>query len=205
MIGGGYGEETWLKPAVGRSGRRALGNRLHHLEPGESCPSARSRSGASSCAIMLSFGVSALRRDDQASGRDADPRGPDPRPGARRRSTQGATFRSPKAPKPAGHAASHAALFRWFRPSSTPRKKSWRIAVLIVAAGGIADGRGLAAAGHLMLGAAQASCWARVLSPAGSGGAQLRRRHGSCGSSGDRTIRSLIFDIARREHLAAPL
>jgi nitronate monooxygenase len=71
----------------------------------------------------------------------------------------------------------------------------------VVAAGGIADGRGLAAA--LMLGAAGVLMGTRFYASqeaAGAQGAKERIRK----ATGDDTLRSIVFDIARRNVWPAP-
>jgi nitronate monooxygenase len=71
----------------------------------------------------------------------------------------------------------------------------------VVAAGGIADGRGLAAA--LMLGAAGVLMGTRFYASqeaAGAQGAKERIR----GATGDDTLRSIVFDISRRNVWPAP-
>jgi nitronate monooxygenase len=71
----------------------------------------------------------------------------------------------------------------------------------VVAAGGIADGRGLAAA--LMLGAAGVLMGTRFYASqeaAGAQGAKERIRE----ATGDDTLRSIVFDISRRNVWSAP-
>ena len=71
----------------------------------------------------------------------------------------------------------------------------------VVAAGGIADGRGLAAA--LMLGAAGVLMGTRFYASqeaAGAQGAKERIRE----ATGDDTLRSIVFDISRRNVWPAP-
>jgi nitronate monooxygenase len=72
---------------------------------------------------------------------------------------------------------------------------------LLVAAGGIADGRGMAAA--LMLGAdgvlLGSRLWASAESLAAAGAVKA-----ALAASGDDTARSPVFDILRRKHWPAP-
>ena len=67
--------------------------------------------------------------------------------------------------------------------------------VPVVAAGGIADGRGLAAA--LMLGAAGVLMGTRLYATEEAAGAPEAKRR-ICGAVGDDTARSIVFDISRR-------
>jgi len=71
----------------------------------------------------------------------------------------------------------------------------------IVAAGGIADGRGLAAA--LMLGAAGVLMGTRFYATRESAGAQAAKERIRA-ASGDDTVRSIVFDISRRNVWPAP-
>ncbi|HXY61662.1 MAG TPA: nitronate monooxygenase [Nitrospirota bacterium] len=71
----------------------------------------------------------------------------------------------------------------------------------IVAAGGIADGRGLAAA--LMLGAAGVLMGTRFYATQESAGAPEAKER-ICAAAGDDTLRSIVFDISRRNVWPAP-
>ncbi|MBV8214213.1 MAG: nitronate monooxygenase [Verrucomicrobia bacterium] len=71
----------------------------------------------------------------------------------------------------------------------------------IVAAGGIADGRGLAAA--LMLGAAGVLMGTRFYASQESAGVQ-RAKERICSATGDDTLRSIVFDISRHNVWPAP-
>ena len=74
-------------------------------------------------------------------------------------------------------------------------------AVPVVAAGGVADGRGLAAA--LMLGADGVLVGTRFYATQEAAGFQTAKER-IVAASGDRTIRSILFDIARRNVWPAP-
>jgi nitronate monooxygenase len=71
----------------------------------------------------------------------------------------------------------------------------------VVAAGGIADGRGLAAA--LALGAAGVMLGTRFYASEEAAGA-LAAKERICAASGDDTLRSIVFDISRRNVWPAP-
>jgi nitronate monooxygenase len=71
----------------------------------------------------------------------------------------------------------------------------------VAAAGGIADGRGLAAA--LMLGADGVLMGTRFYATREAAGS-LKAKERIVNASGDRTVRSIIFDIARRTVWPAP-
>ena len=72
---------------------------------------------------------------------------------------------------------------------------------LVVAAGGIADGRGLAAA--LMLGASGVLMGTRFYAVEEAAGADAAKER-ICGATGDDTARSIVFDISRRNLWPAP-
>lgn len=71
----------------------------------------------------------------------------------------------------------------------------------VVAAGGIADGRGLAAA--LMLGAAGALLGTRFYAAEEAAGARAAKQR-ICAATGDDTVRSIVFDVSRRNVWPAP-
>jgi nitronate monooxygenase len=71
----------------------------------------------------------------------------------------------------------------------------------VVAAGGIADGRGLAAA--LMLGAAGVLMGTRFYASQEAAGPQGAKER-ICEATGDDTLRSIVFDISRRNVWPAP-
>lgn len=73
--------------------------------------------------------------------------------------------------------------------------------VPVVAAGGIADGRGVAAA--MMLGASGALLGTRFYATAESAGAPAAKRR-ICAATGDDTVRSIVFDISRRNVWPSP-
>ncbi len=100
-----------------------------------------------------------------------------------------------RAPKVAA-TATRAGRSRWCRPSSMPRS-----GIPVAAAGGVADGRGVAAA--LMLGADGALVGTRFYATQEAVGATAAKER-IVAASGDKTIRSILFDIARRNVWPAP-
>ena len=74
-------------------------------------------------------------------------------------------------------------------------------AIPVVAAGGVADGRGLAAA--LMLGASGVLMGTRFYATLEAAGAQAAKDR-LCSATGDDTLRSIVFDISRRNVWPAP-
>ena len=76
-----------------------------------------------------------------------------------------------------------------------------RSEIPIVASGGIADGRGLAAA--LMLGASGVLMGTRFYATREAAGAEAAKRR-ICAATGDDTLRSILFDISRRNVWPAP-
>ena len=73
--------------------------------------------------------------------------------------------------------------------------------VPVIAAGGIADGRGLAAA--LMLGASAVLLGTRFYATEEAAAAPIAKQR-ICAASGDDTVRSVVFDISRRNVWPAP-
>lgn len=74
-------------------------------------------------------------------------------------------------------------------------------ALPVVAAGGIADGRGMAAA--LMLGASGVLMGTRFYATSEAAGANAAKER-ICTATGDDTLRSIVFDISRRNVWPAP-
>lgn len=71
----------------------------------------------------------------------------------------------------------------------------------VVAAGGIADGRGLAAA--LMLGACGVLIGTRLYATQEAAGSRAAKER-ICAATGDDTVRSIVFDLSRRRVWPAP-
>ncbi len=195
IIGGGYGEEDWLKRELDAAGDARIGvgfitwsitknPRLLDL--------ALERKPA---AIMLSFGESAphVERIKRA--------------GAllicqvqsvlqaKEVAAQGADIIVAQGTEAGGHGAARATL------PLVPAVVDAVGTVPVAAAGGIADGRGLAAA--LMLGADGVLMGTRFLaSQEAAVSAEAKQR--LLAADGDATIRSTLFDIVRRKEWPAP-
>lgn len=94
-----------------------------------------------------------------------------------------------------GHGATRGSL------SLVPALVDLAGAVPVLAAGGIADGRGLAAA--LMLGASGVALGTRLYATAEAAGFAAAKQR-IVDASGDDTLRSIVFDISRRNVWPAP-
>jgi nitronate monooxygenase len=198
ILGGGYGEEGWLTrelDLLARSGRRfgvgfitwSLATQPHLLDL------ALERRPA---AVMLSFG---------------DPRPfvePIKRAGAqvicqvqslaiaREAAAAGADILVAQGTEAGGHGISRG-LFSLV-PEVVDAVKG---EIPVVAAGGIADGRGLAAA--LMLGASGVLLGTRFYATEEAAGAQAAKERIRA-ATGDDTLRSIVFDLSRRNAWPAP-
>ena len=198
ILGGGYGDETWLRTqldALGDSGQRygvgfitwslARAPRLLDLVL-ERRPSA----------VMLSFG-------------DADPfAARAKRAGvqvicqvqsiemARAALAAGADILVAQGTEAAGHGATRGLM------SLLPEVlDTVGAGVPVVAAGGIADGRGLAAA--LLLGASGVLMGTRFYATQEAAGADAAKQR-IVRADGDGTVRGMVFDITRRRQWPAP-
>jgi nitronate monooxygenase len=198
ILGGGYGEEGWLTrelDLLARSGRRfgvgfitwSLATQPHLLDL------ALERRPA---AVMLSFG---------------DPRPfvePIKRAGAqvicqvqslaiaREAAAAGADILVAQGTEAGGHGISRGLIS--LVPEVVDAVKG---EIPVVAAGGIADGRGLAAA--LMLGASGVLLGTRFYATEEAAGAQAAKERIRA-ATGDDTVRSIVFDISRRNVWPAP-
>jgi nitronate monooxygenase len=201
VLGGGYGEEAWLRreiAALERDGSAAprhgigfitwsLAKRPHLLDialaykPG---------------AVMLSFGDPQpfIRKIKQAGAlaicqvqtvamaRDA--------------AAKGADIIVAQGAEAGGHGVSRGTL--GLVPAVVDAVPA---DIPVVAAGGIADGRGLAAA--LALGAAGVLMGTRFYASEEAAGARAAKER-ICAVSGDDTVRSIVFDISRKTVWPAP-
>ncbi len=188
MIGGGYGDADWVKREIEAAGnaRVGIGFITWRLESRpELFEYALSRSPA---CVMLSFddpdpyipaihqaGALAICQVQSVAG-------------ARQATGLGADMIVAQGAEAGGHGASRATM------ALVPAVVDAVAPVPVVAAGGIADGRGLAAA--LMLGAAGILVGSRFVASEESL-AHDRAKAGAVAASGDATFRGSVFDVAR--------
>jgi nitronate monooxygenase len=195
MIGGGYGEESWLSRQFDLAGGERLGVGFITWSLAKNPRLLDLALERKPAAVMLSFGdvrpfAGTIKRagailicqvQTLEQGRDAV--------------AQGADILVAQGAEAGGHGVARG-LF-----PLVPAMADAAPEAIVVAAGGIADGRGLAAA--LMLGAEGVLMGTRFYATqeaAAPSGAKERVK----GASGDRTIRSRIFDIARKNVWPAP-
>lgn len=193
LIGGGYGDEAWLKQQFAEAGNARVGCGFITWSLAKKPELLDQVIARSPAAVMLSFGVPApfaprvkeagipvicqvqslsLARDAVAAGADIIV-------------AQGT--------EAGGHGASRATLT--LVPEITDYLAKESPATILVAAGGIADGRGLAAA--LMLGAEGVLMGSRFWA---SREAALHPafQNAAMAADGDATIRTTVVDIARK-------
>jgi nitronate monooxygenase len=195
MIGGGYGEEAWLRREMDAAGDARVGvgfitwsmarqPRLLDLVLERRPP-----------AVMLSFGdirphaeriqragalvLAQVHTLEQA--KDA--------------AAKGADVLVAQGAEAGGHGMARGTL------ALVPAVVDVANGIPVVAAGGVADGRGLAAA--LMLGAEGVLIGTRFYATQEAEGADEAKER-IVAASGDRTIRGILFDIARRNVWPAP-
>jgi nitronate monooxygenase len=198
ILGGGYGDETWLRQELDRLATTGVNFGVGFItwsmaKQPTLLDLALERKPA---AVMLSFGdpepfVDRIKRSGAtlicqvqsvALAKEAVARGAD--------------ILVAQGTEAGGHGASRGVM------SLVPEiidEVGTRIPV--VAAGGIADGRGLAAA--LMLGASGALLGTRFYATAEAAAFEAAK-HRICAASGDDTLRSIVFDISRRNVWKAP-
>ena len=142
-----------------------------------------------------------VRRREAACRQDQARRRADDLPGANRRAGEGRasrtapTYWSRRARKRGGHGVSRGTF------ALVPAVVDAARGMPVAAAGGVADGRGLAAA--LMLGADGVLVGTRFYATQEAMG-RKRAKERIVAASGDKTIRSILFDIARRNVWPAP-
>jgi nitronate monooxygenase len=201
VLGGGYGDETWLRREIaalergdGAAPRQGIGFITWSLatQPHLLDIALAYKPGA----VMLSFGDPApfIRRIKQAGAlaicqvqtvamaRDA--------------ASKGADIIVAQGAEAGGHGVSRGTM--GLVPAVVDAIPA---DIPVVAAGGIADGRGLAAA--LALGAAGVLLGTRFYASEEAAGAKAAKAR-ICAVSGDDTVRSIVFDISRRNVWPAP-
>lgn len=195
ILGGGYGDEEWLRRELAAAaGTRvgvgfitwSLARKPHLLDVVlESAPPA----------IMLSFGdVTPFANKIKAAGAclicQVQTLGQ-----AKDALAAGADILVAQGAEAGGHGVSRGTF------SLVPAVVDVAGDVPVVAAGGVADGRGLAAA--LMLGASGVLVGTRFYASLEAAG-RPEAKAAIVGATGDSTIRSILFDIARRNVWPAP-
>jgi nitronate monooxygenase len=198
ILGGGYGEESWLTrelDLLARSGTRfgvgfitwSLARQPHLLDL------ALERRPA---AVMLSFGdpLPFVARIKEAGARVICQ--VQSLAIAREAAAAGADILVAQGTEAGGHGIARG-LFSLV-PEVVDAVKG---EIPVVAAGGIADGRGLAAA--LMLGASGVLLGTRFYATEEAAGARAAKERIRA-ATGDDTVRSIVFDIARRNVWPAP-
>jgi nitronate monooxygenase len=195
IIGGGYGDEAWLLREMDAAGDARVGvgfitwsmarqPRLLDLVMERKPP-----------AVMLSFGEVAPHAEKIKRGGALMICQVQTVAQAREACTSGADILVAQGAEAGGHGISRGTM------ALVPAVVDAAPGVVVAAAGGIADGRGLAAA--LMLGADGVLVGTRFYATEEAAGHPEAKRR-ILAASGDHTIRSILFDIARRNIWPAP-
>ena len=196
LIGGGYGDGGWLEREFSAAGNAQSRMRLHYVVAGAAAGIARSGAGKATCrgdAVVRAGRC--FRRADQAIRRAGDL--PGAVDGACQREAVGAGAEVIVAQ--GGEAGGHSGSRSTFTLVSEVADYLAKTApdTLLVAAGGVADGRSLAAA--LMLGADGVLIGSRLvasseaLTPQGFHDAIIA-------ADGDATIKTSVIDLVRNYH-----
>jgi nitronate monooxygenase len=200
LLGGGYGEEAWLKREIAALQARPV-QRKHGVgfitwslakQPQLLDLTLKSKPAA----VMLSFGdpspfIAKIKQAGALAICQVQTVGM-----AKQAAAEGADIIVAQGGEAGGHGVSRGTL--GLVPAVVDAVPA---AVPVVAAGGIGDGRGLAAA--LTLGAAGVLVGTRFYATHEAAGfAEAKER--ICQSSGDDTMRSIIFDISRENVWPAP-
>ncbi|WP_439576562.1 NAD(P)H-dependent flavin oxidoreductase [Elioraea sp.] len=188
LLGGGYGNRAWLTRELAAAGNEAIGIGFITWSLARDPSLLALALDHAPRAIMLSFGAIApfmptLKRRGVAVIVQVQTL-----EGARRALAEGADVIVAQGTEAGGHGGARATL------PLVPAIADIAGTVPVVAAGGIADGRGLAAA--LMLGAAGVLC-GTVFYASTESLAHVNAKSAAVAGSGDATLRSSIFDIAR--------
>lgn len=191
LLGGGYGNRAWLKRELIAAGNEAIGVGFIAWSLAHDPSLLDLALDHAPRAIMLSFGtiepfMPALKRRGvpvivQVQTLE----------GARRALAEGADVIVAQGTEAGGHGGARATF------PLVPAIVDIAGTVPVVAAGGIADGRGLAAS--LMLGATGVLCGTAFYASAESL-AHANAKRAAVAGGGDATLRSSIFDIARGLH-----
>jgi nitronate monooxygenase len=195
LIGGGYGDESWLEQQFAAAGnaRVGVGFITWSLARNPRCLDfALERKPA---AVMLSFGNPAPHAETIKRSGALLICGVQAVDQAREALAYGADILVTQGTEGAGHACSRSTF------TLVPEVVDLCGEVPVVAAGGIADGRGVAAA--LMLGASGVLMGTRFYATVESAGHPDAKAR-IVSAVGDGTIRSILFDIARRNIWPAP-
>jgi nitronate monooxygenase len=195
LIGGGYGDETWLKRQFDAAGetRVGVGFITWSLARNPRCLDLVLE--RKPVAVMLTFGDAAPHADVIKRNGALLICGVQSVDQAREALACGADIIVTQGADGGGHACSRGTF------TLVPEVADLCGEVPVVAAGGVADGRGLAAA--LMLGASGVLMGTRFYATRESAGHPDAKAR-IVAAAGDGTIRSILFDIARRNVWPAP-
>jgi nitronate monooxygenase len=195
LIGGGYGEAEWLERAFAAAGNARVGCGFITWSLAKQPDLLDRALDHAPAAIMLSFGdVSPFAQRIRAAGSKMICQ-VQTLAQAREAAAAGADIIVAQGTEAGGHGAARGTM------TLVPEIVDALPDVPVVAAGGIADGRGFAAA--LMLGAEGVLMGTRFYaSREAAGNAEAKRR--IVEGTGDDTLRSIVFDISRRNVWPAP-
>jgi nitronate monooxygenase len=202
ILGGGYGDEAWLRRELGALPQRGLGpgaafgvgfitwSLAKHPELLDMALAAKPR------AVMLSFGDPGPFADRIKAAGALMICQVQSEALAKNALAAGADMLVAQGAEAGGHGSSRGTLT--LVPAVVDLAGG---RVPVIAAGGIADGRGLAAC--LMLGAGGVLIGTRFYASEEAAGHDEAKQR-ICGVSGDDTVRGIIFDITRRNVWPAP-
>ncbi len=195
LIGGGYGDEAWLAHELDAAGEARVGIGFITWSMAKKPRLLDMALERRPAAIMLSFGeVAPHARKIKAAGAALICQVQTVEQ-AKEAAAAGADVVVAQGGEAGGHGISRGTL------ALVPAVVDAVRDIPVAAAGGIADGRGLAAA--LMLGASGVLVGTRFYASQEAAGHPAAKERLVAGS-GDRTIRSILFDLARRNVWPAP-
>jgi len=195
LIGGGYGDEAWLARELDAAGDARVGVGFITWSMAKRPRVLEMALERRPAAIMLSFGAVAPHAEKIKAAGAALICQVQTLAQAKEAAASGADILVAQGGEAGGHGISRGTL------ALVPAVVDAVGEVPVAAAGGIADGRGLAAA--LMLGAAGVLVGTRFYASREAAGHPAAKERLVAGS-GDETIRSVLFDIARRNLWPAP-